>query len=86
MLANILLPQVISMSGNNSTGQMSYNSLRTFNQATGETSGAVNSYLLFHSTSGDDSGTVTFDGEIIGIFWDVSYIHSNLQQFNKFIK
>ena len=21
---------------------------------------------------------VTFDGEIIGIFWDVSYIHSNL--------
>ena len=68
----------ISMSGNNSTGQMSYNSLRTFNQATGETSGVVNSYLLFHTTSGDDSGTVTFDGEIIGIFWDVSYIHSNL--------
>ena len=68
----------ISMSGSNSTGQMSYNSLRTFNQATGETSGVVNSYLLFHSTSGDDSGTVTFDGEIIGIFWDVSYIHSNL--------
>ena len=68
----------ISMSGSNSTGQMSYNNLRTFNQATGETSGVVNSYLLFHTTNGDDSGTVTFDGEIIGIFWDVSYIHSNL--------
>ena len=69
-----------SMSGSNSTGQMSYNSLRTFNQATGETSGAVNSYLVFHSTSGSDAGTVTFDGEIIGIFWDVSYIHSSYKR------
>ena len=66
-----------SMSGSNSTGKMSVNSLRTFNQATGETSGTVNSYLVFHSTSGSDAGTVTFDGEIIGIFWDVSYIHSS---------
>ncbi|WP_196228205.1 DUF4347 domain-containing protein, partial [Candidatus Pelagibacter communis] len=68
----------VNMTGSNSTGQMSYNSLRTFNQATGETSGTVNSYLVFHSTNGNDAGTVTFDGEIIGIFWDVSYIHSSL--------
>ena len=56
---------------------MSNNSLQTYYQATGETSGTVNSYLVFHSTSGSDAGTVTFDGEIIGIFWDVSYIHSS---------
>jgi VCBS repeat-containing protein len=68
----------ISMSGSNSSGQMSYNSLRTFYQATGETSGTVNSYLVFHTSNNNDSGTVTFDGEIIGIFWDVSYIHSDL--------
>ena len=59
------------MSGSNSSGQMSYNSLRTFYQATGETSGTVNSYLVFHTSNNNDSGTVTFDGEIIGIFWDV---------------
>ena len=66
-----------SMTGSNSTGKMSVNSLQTYYQATGETSGTVNSYLVFHSTYGNDSGTVTFDGEIIGIFWDVSYIHSS---------
>ena len=67
-----------NFSGSNSTGQMDYNSLRTFNQATGETSGVVNSYLVFHTQDSNKKGEVTFDGEIIGIFWDVSYIHSNL--------
>ena len=57
---------------------MSYNSLQTFFNATGETSGTVNSYLVFHSSNSNVSGTVTSDGQIIGIFWDVSYIHSNL--------
>ena len=46
-----------NFSGSNSTGQMDYNSLRTFNQATGETSGVVNSYLVFnHSNNGNDAG------------------------------
>ena len=75
---SITSSQSMSGSGGNSgNGQMSNNSLQTYYQATGETSGTVNSYLVFHSTSGSDAGTVTFDGEIIGIFWDVSYIHSS---------
>ena len=77
MLANILSPQVKVCQVVICTGKMSVNSLQTYYQATGETSGTVNSYLVFHSTYGSDSGTVTFDGEIIGIFWDVSYIHSS---------